>query len=438
MATTLSWADLPGRRVAVWGIGVEGKASLARLRAMNHGDVVLVDAKPSNLADGTEVLGVDDGGAAALRASDIVIKTPGISRYDDLVAELLGAGVEIVGGLGLWLAGTDANRVIAVTGTKGKSTTTSIAGGLIAGLGHSVVIGGNLGVAPWDPAIPSASDWWVVEVSSYQACDIQVGPAVVGVTSLSQDHLGWHRGVENYYRDKLSLCTRPRVRCVVAEGHDPLLREYAGLLGPSVDWVDAEPGEWADRLNVIGAHNRRNAAVALELLRAAGVPGVTDESALAEAAAAYEPLPSRLTILGEVAGVGFVDDSLSTNVLPTLAAVEAFPCRRVALIVGGQERGIDYQPLAEGLRRRQDDVKVFTVPDNGERIGVVIRAVVGTPQVVDCEDIRAATREGFRWVGGGGVVLLSPAAPSFGRFADYRGRAAAFVTAMDELRSGDG
>ena len=125
-----------------------------------------------------------------------------------------------------------------------------------------------------------------------------------------------------------------------------------------------------------------------------------------------------------------MDDSLSTNVLPTLAALDAFPGRRVALIAGGEDRGIDYQPLAAGLAARAEPTLVLTVPDSGPRIRAAIEAEpAGKAEVVACDGLDAAVGRGFSWARPDGVVLLSPAAPSFGRFRDYRDRGEAFARA---------
>lgn len=419
MPTPTSWSELAGLRVGVWGLGVEGRANLRRLATMGV-EPVVVDDRP-----GEGVVATAEGGLELLLGCDVVVKTPGLSRYRPDVQQLQAAGVPVRGGLGLWLEDADRSRVLALTGTKGKSTTTSIVGGLLRGLGHRVLTGGNLGVPPWDPEVGDDHDWWVVEVSSYQATDVTTGPPVVVVTSLSQDHLDWHGGADRYFRDKLSLCTRPGVRTVVADGGSPSLRAHAELLGP-VRWVDGEPGGWVERLGLLGAHNVRNAQLARAALQALGVDGADDEDRLAAACAQFTPLASRLHLLGEVDGVAFVDDSLSTNVLPTLAAVAAFPGRRVALLVGGFDRGIDYAPLADGLAGR-GDLLVLTLPDNGPAIGAVLtgRGV----DVVDCTDLDDAVARARSWAGPGGVVLLSPAAPSFGRYADYRARASAFAAA---------
>jgi UDP-N-acetylmuramoylalanine--D-glutamate ligase len=186
--------------------------------------------------------------------------------------------------------------------------------------------------------------------------------------------------------------------------------------------------------------------------------GAADDERLANAAAGFTPLPSRLTPVGTVDGVTFIDDSLSTNVLPTLAALDSFPGRRVALIVGGQDRGIDYSALAEGVRRRVEPTTVLTLPDSGPRITGAFTAAPATGDtatgdtgtgdtatgdtgtgagglagVADCADLDEAVARAFAWARPDGIVLLSPAAPSFGHFRDYRDRGDHFAAAMRAL-----
>ena len=424
----LSWSDLPGARVGVWGLGREGHANVRKLRALGV-EPVLVDDHP----DGPDVLATAEGGLAALERCDVVVKTPGLSRYRPEVARLTGLGLPVVGGLGLWLAETDLQKVLCVTGTKGKSTTASVIGHLLTGLGFQCLVAGNIGVVPYDPACKTDFDYWVIEVSSYQATDLPCTPPVTAVTSLHPDHLDWHGGVEQYYRDKLSMCAQPGADLTVANGDSDLLRQHAGLLGPRVDWVsqDDEPGaDWMAPLELLGRHNRRNALIARRCLAALGVPGAGDGKTLRAAASGYQSLPSRLTPVGTIAGVTFVDDSLSTNVLPTLAALDAFPDRRIALIVGGHDRGIDYAPLAAGVLARDAPTLVLTLPDSGPRIRAEIERAAAGVSVADCPGLEEAVAAGFRWARPDGVVLLSPAAPSFGRFRDYRDRSEAFAHAV--------
>jgi UDP-N-acetylmuramoylalanine--D-glutamate ligase len=438
----LSWSDLAGARVGVWGLGREGHANLRKLLELGVEPVLVDDAPAGPVVAGDRtlpVLATGANGLAALERCDVVVKTPGLSRYRPEVTRLSHLGIPVVGGLGLWLAETDLRRVLCVTGTKGKSTTSSVSGHLLTGLGYRCLVGGNIGTSPYDPAVAADVDYWVIEVSSYQATDLPYSPPVVAVTSLHPDHLDWHGGVEQYYRDKLSACSQPGAELTVANGDSDLLRAHAALLGPRVEWVSADDdpdADWMKPLGLLGQHNRRNALIARRCLIALGVPGAGDDARLRAAAARYQPLPSRLTSVGSVGGVTFVDDSLSTNVLPTLAALESFPGRRIALIAGGHDRGIDYAPLAAGVLARSAPTFVLTVPDNGPRIAAAIeRATAGVGSsafagTTNCHDLDAAVAAGYRWAQPDGVVLLSPAAPSFGQFRDYRDRGDAFARAV--------
>ena len=296
----LSWSDLAGTRAGIWGLGREGHANLRKLLALGA-EPVLVDDRPGPVgpADSRRpVLATAEGGLAALQRCDVVVKTPGLSRYRPEVAHLTRQGVPVVGGLGLWLAEADLRRVLCVTGTKGKSTTSSLTGHLLTGLGYRCMVGGNIGAVPYDPANAGDFDFWVIEVSSYQATDLPVSPPVVAVTSLHPDHLDWHGGVEQYYRDKLSACSQPGAELTVANGDSGLLREHAALLGPRIEWVsehDDPAADWMGPLGLPGRHNRRNALIARRCLVALGVPGAAETTALHEGRgrlpAAAEPAP---------------------------------------------------------------------------------------------------------------------------------------------------
>ncbi|MGO8883453.1 MAG: UDP-N-acetylmuramoyl-L-alanine--D-glutamate ligase [Streptosporangiaceae bacterium] len=435
MRPKISWSDLRGARAGVWGLGVEGAASVRKLASMGVEPVLVDDRPPASGHDGRPVLATGDGGLAALAACDVVIKTPGISRYRPDVRHLEQRGVPVAGGLGLWLQEAPRDRVVCITGTKGKSSTTAIAGHLLNRLGYRCLAGGNLGQPPYDPDQESAGyDYWIIETSSYQATDLACSPLVVAVTALHPDHLDWHHGVDAYYRDKLSACSQPGAELTIANGDSDLLRDRQALLGPRVEWVragDNAGADWMEPLGLVGSHNRRNALISRACLTALGIPAAADDAAVREAAAGFEHLGSRLQVIGCVDGVTFVDDSLSTNVLPTLAALDAFPGRRVALIAGGHDRGIDYAPLAAGLAQRTAPTMVATLPDSGTRIAAAIGAAgSGSIPVVACAELPDAVRRAFRWARPDGVVLLSPAAPSFGHFRNYRDRGDAFARAV--------
>jgi UDP-N-acetylmuramoylalanine--D-glutamate ligase len=437
MRPPISWSQLSSAAVGLWGIGVEGTASLHRLRAMGVVPLLVDDAPGAagvEGVEGLEVLATTRGGLDALLRCDVVIKSPGISRYRPEVAQLEQAGIPVRGGLGLWLEDTDRSKVACITGTKGKSTTTALAGHFLARLGRRARVGGNLGQPPWEPTAEPEPDVWVIETSSYQVPDLTSGPAVAAVTSLSPDHLDWHGSLERYYADKLSLCTKPGVEVATVNGNDVTLREHADALGPHVRWIEGDDARWSAALGLPGRHNQRNAAMARAVLLALGIEEAADDRSMADAAGGFSGLPSRCHSLGRVDGVEFIDDSLSTNVLPAQVALEAFGDRPVALLVGGHDRGLDYTPLGHTLAGRQLPTLVVTLPDNGPRIGQAIRGITGDRiEVIDATDLDEAVATAFAWSKADGVLLLSPAAPSFGRFADYRERARAFADAAARL-----
>ena len=435
MRPLISWSALSSASVGIWGLGVEGAASRRRLQTMGIEPVQVDDHPDPSSSGGSEVMATGAGGLDALLACDVVIKSPGISRYRPEVGRLEQAGIPVRSGLGLWLEDVPLERVVCITGSKGKSTTSAIAGHLLTRLGYRTGVGGNIGRPPWEPSPEPAPDYWVIETSSYQIPDLTKAPPVVAVTSLSPDHLDWHGSVARYYADKLSLCTKPGVRVAIADGDNATLREHAASLGPHVEWVDVDDrefaGPWVDALGLPGRHNARNAAIARAVLLAMGVVEAGDERRLTEAAAGFAGLPSRCRSIGHIGPVEFVDDSLSTNVLPAQAALEAYGGRPVALLVGGHDRGLDYSDLGRTIASRGAPTLVVTMPDNGPRIGAAVRQAAGNEvEVVDAAGLDEGVALAYDWARQGGVVLLSPAAPSFGRFADYQDRARAFAEAV--------
>ena len=195
MRHKISWSDLPGRRVGIWGLGMEGRSTVGKLSTLGIEPAVLVDDDPAAGGDDVgQVLATAAGGLAELEACDVVIKAPGISRYREEVLRLEQRAVAVVGGLGLWLQEADLNRVACITGTKGKSTTTSIAGHLARGLGFTAIVAGNIGLPPYDPSITTTPDYWLIETSSYQATDLAVSPPVRGGDLAASRPSGLARG----------------------------------------------------------------------------------------------------------------------------------------------------------------------------------------------------------------------------------------------------
>ncbi|MCL5444669.1 MAG: Mur ligase family protein, partial [Actinobacteria bacterium] len=225
----IKWSELSDAKVGVWGLGVEGRANLRKLTALGNTAVLVEDDDSRVTASKDPPVLFGREGVDALLQCEVVVKSPGISRYRPEVAELQAGGVRVVGGLGLWLEEAPLDRVACITGTKGKSTTTAVAGYLLERMNYRCMVGGNIGIPPWDPAAGDSFDYWIVETSSFQATDITVSPAVVAVTTLHPDHIDWHGDTDSYFNDKLSACTQPGPHVTVANAQSSLVVERREL-----------------------------------------------------------------------------------------------------------------------------------------------------------------------------------------------------------------
>ena len=427
MLRPTGFADLAGRRIGIFGYGIEGRAAHRRLLGL-AGSLVLVDDAPGR---GDDVLVTTDGGHEALLTCDAVLKSPGIPRRRPDVLDLEDHGVVVSSALNLWLHDVDRARVIAVTGTKGKSTTTALVAFFLQCVGEQAQRVGNSGLPPYDPQVDVAHGWLVVEVSSYQCVDIDVAPSLVVVTSLGADHLNWHGSLEQYHDDKLSL-TRAEGwhRTLVAD--QPVLRDAADQLGGDVTYVAPDDGGLVGALSLLGAHNESNVALALACVTALTErPRADVIAAVSRRAASFTPLPGRLTLIATHSRHGrtvrFVDDGLATAPLPTLAALAVFADEPVALIAGGFDRGVDYAALSDALAARRPATVLVTMGEAGRRLAEVTRERAPSVSQYDVTTMGEAVEHALNALNDGGVVLLSPAAPSFDRYHDWEERSRDFA-----------
>ncbi|MBV9199287.1 MAG: UDP-N-acetylmuramoyl-L-alanine--D-glutamate ligase [Alphaproteobacteria bacterium] len=435
-------ADLATRRVAVWGLGREGRAAIAFLkrRHPNLPLLVLDDAAdgsaPAGLGDGLEYAFGPDRIARALDNIEIVVKSPGVSLYRREIQSARAKGMQVTSLLNLWFGEGPDITTICVTGTKGKSTTASLIAHIAARFGRRVALVGNIG-RPITCIDPASADIAVIEVSSYQAADFDGQCDIAVLTSLYPEHIDWHLSVDNYFRDKINLLKRSRC-CVAQRATAEILRRL--MAGPSrQEFFDDEAGvhcrgiEMLDARRVIGnvldpylrrPHNLSNLCAAMTVAKSLGL----DPVAALAAASGFHALPHRQQELGEIEGVLFVDDSISTIPESTAAALAVYAGREITLILGGHDRGIDYDGLVKNLIAGAAKT-VICLGDSGARIYSLARRRADQQGDIPCNIKRAqsmadAVAYARRVTPPGGVVLLSPAAPSFGPYRDYieRGR----------------
>jgi UDP-N-acetylmuramoyl-L-alanine---L-glutamate ligase len=436
-------AELAGQRVAIWGFGREGRAAIRALRARVPGLSLALYCSEAEAADAQAFdaalrVFAHEPDAVALSAYDVVIKSPGISAYKPAVITAQAQGTRFTSGTALWFAENPQARVIAVTGTKGKSTTTALIAHLARALGIRTALAGNIGL-PLLELLDQQADLWAVELSSFQTGDAGALDLAV-ITSLYEEHLDWHGSRERYVADKLKLADAARQLLVNAE-QPSLLEKTAAhanrkLFGNADGWHVAngfirrgETDVFAlEQLPVPGYHNALNACAALAALELMGF----DAIAAAPALTGFRALPHRLQPLGERDGLSWINDSISTTPLATIAALDSLLGREVTVIVGGHDRGLDWSSFVQSVAKRSA-LRVVTQGANGPRIAAAMRAAKIDVPLGDVDKLTDAIDMARIVTPQGGVVLLSPGAPSFDQFHDYaeRGRRFAEMAGFD-------
>jgi UDP-N-acetylmuramoylalanine--D-glutamate ligase len=413
--------ELHGRRIAIWGFAREGQATLRFLRERDPclAITVLDDADSIRDVD-VPLIGGRASIAAAIGDFDVVVKSPGISLYDPLVLKARANGVQFTSLLNLWFADAPTCRTICVTGTKGKSTTTALIAHILRGVGWNALAAGNIGV-PVTELPREGLDAAVIEVSSYQAADFSGQCDVAVLTSLFQEHLDWHGSVAAYRRDKLNLLRHAR--------HSLINSEALAAVGEVLDLDRLNHGTFAPcpelRISnryLARPHNLSNLAGALAVVRSLGA----DAAAALRAAEDFTPLPHRQQEIGEEDGVLYVDDSISTTPEATIAALEVYRDRAVTVIIGGHDRGIDYGALVSRLQT-EPRPSVVLVDASGTRIHDQLESSARIRLVGSMSEAVAQARE---MTPRGGVILLSPAAPSYGTYRSFIERGKDFARYM--------
>lgn len=455
-------ADLAGKRVALWGWGREGRAAYNALRARLPDQSLTLFCSEAEAADvaasNDPLLAIEhDPTGGRLGAFDVVVKSPGISPNKPEALQAASRGTRFIGGTAFWFgeradANGDIANALCVTGTKGKSTTSSLLAHLLRAAGLRTALAGNIGL-PLLELLDDQADAWAIELSSYQTRDVAASgarPRIAIVTNLHPEHLDWHGSEARYIADKLALVTDAKPHVAVLNAADPRLASLS-LPDSEIHWYGDARG-WHLREDALyrgdvfvmdtaslplpGWHNRSNLCAVLTALEAFGL----DAIALAPHAATFQPLPNRLQSIGERDGILYVNDSISTTPMATLAALALYRDRPVALLVGGHDRGLPWDDFAEAMRT-QAPRAIVTMGQNGPRIRTLLEPVAAQAgfALSSASDLADAMAQARGALPDGGVLLLSPGAPSFGMYRDYvaRGRHFAELAGFDpEMISG--
>jgi UDP-N-acetylmuramoylalanine--D-glutamate ligase len=448
--------DLQEKRVLVVGLGRSGVAA-AQLCAARGARVTVTDNRAAGDLGGA-LAALPAGVAQALgghpeaifTGADLIVLSPGVPEIAPLRAARA-AGVAITGELELASCFVAA-PLVAITGTNGKSTTTTLCGAILAETGRPTFVGGNLGEplaeAVGTPAA-AAGGICVVEASSFQLETVETfRPRVAALLNITADHFDRHDGLEGYAAAKARIfhAQRPSDFAVI-NADDPLaMRVSDGIAARRVvfsterqltegGWIDGEalvlrlPGGAEERYPaqlpaLTGKHNQANALAALLAGRFAGA--TPDEAR--RGLLAFRALPHRMELVGEADGVAYFDDSKGTNVGAVVAALAGFP-RPVVLIAGGRDKGGDYAPLAAALGAVGRGAVL--IGEAAERIAAALpRSLAQGFTVVRAASMEEAVTAAAALARPGDAVVLSPACSSFDMFRDYAHRADVFRAAV--------
>jgi len=387
-------------------------------------------------------LDVYDGPNASrvLLDADRVIASPSIPPQNSLWRAMADRSLRVTTTMDLWME-EFGRRTVGITGSKGKSTTTTLVARLMQSAGVDVAVGGNLGIPVFDLS-PTASHF-VVEVSSFQAARLRTSPRIAVVTALFPEHLDWHGGFEAYADAKWNL-TRHGCEGIVTSRQVlervpssslgarlivPLTdTDWPEELGPDLKdvWPSHDEGPW--RLH----HNRMNAVLAVTASWLALNGALTGHQARA-ALIDYRGLPHRMENVASFGGRVWIDDVLATSPDPTLNALATLCGDPVCLIVGGKDRGLDYSNLVRTLASRTAPTIVVCLPEVGALIGSQLLAERESPLVLMASSVPEAVRLAYQASSPGYTVLFSPAAPSSEAQGNFKQRSSDFVESIKDL-----
>jgi UDP-N-acetylmuramoylalanine--D-glutamate ligase len=445
--------DVKRKRVTVAGAARSGLAA-AELLARRGAEVTLSEARadvPDRAA--LQRLGVrlELGGHVAdtFTRADLVVLSPGVPPGQPAIQAARDRGVPVIAEIELasrWLQG----RVIAITGTKGKSTTTALTGRMLAAAGFKVTVGGNIG----DPLSAQVQDstpdtFHVVETSSFQLEQIDTfHPWIAVMLNFSPDHLDRHPTVEAYAAAKARIFEKQEAAdWAVVNADDPgvlamarcgraRLRLFSRRTplanGTVVDsgWIVDRRADRAERLVPLTAIHLLGPHLVNDVIAAATVGAIAGAapSAMTAAVDAFQGLEHAMELVADIGGVRFVNDSKATNVESALRSIESFE-RDLVPIIGGRFKGGDLSLLREPLKQRARAVVAI-----GEAKPLVREALLGAIDVHDADTLGDAVARAYALARPSGVVLLAPACASFDMFRDYAERGRRFKDEVARLR----
>lgn len=434
----MRFSELENTRVAILGAGREGQAVWRQIRK-RYPDKPLSLFAESAINDGFEKAiqpGLDEIHigpleVAKLQQFDVLVRSAGISPYRQELQQLRNQGLQFTTATNLWFAEHPGAKTICISGTMGKSTTAALTAHLLNLAGVKTCLAGNIG-RPMLDCENTDTDWWVIELSSYQISDLEAEPDIALLLNLSDEHVDWHGGVDRYQSDKLKLASLTANGRLIANFSDTTLvqklKGYTGVVwfNHAETWRACGDGVYGSNekhvaapASLPGEHNLQNLAAALTVVDELGCEIPDIDAALSS----FSGLPHRLQLIGEKKGVRYINDSISTTPVSVAAALQTFGHKDVVLLLGGMDRGLDWSGFANGLQSRTP-YAIITLPDNGSKIYNSLKRAGIEPEggLHQSAQLLDAVILAQSLVPENGCILLSPGAPSFPHFRNFEDR----------------
>jgi UDP-N-acetylmuramoylalanine--D-glutamate ligase len=451
--------EVQGKRVLVVGLGKSGLAS-ALFLASRGAQVTVSDAKPEEqlraeipaLRERGITVEAGRHGVDTFTSQELIVLSPGVPGDLPALRQARDRGIPIIGEIALTARFLEGN-LIAITGSNGKTTTTTLVGEIIASAGRKTLVGGNIGTPAISFVEQSSADTWVVlEISSFQLETIaSFRPRIAAVLNLTPDHLDRHGSMARYAEAKARIFENQRAEDYAVLNADcETTRQLAKGLKAQLLWFTRKESGGAPALErgafvrqgkiffrgdaeteilslaeipLKGAHNVENVLAAVAIGMAAGV----EPAAIRRAVREFRAVEHRLEYVMTIGGVEFFNDSKATNVDATIKALESFPAN-VHLILGGRDKDSDFgmlRPLVSGRVKR-----IYTI---GEAAGKIASQVGDAAPLVETATLESAVRQAAASAVAGDVVLLSPACASYDQFDSYEHRGRVFKQQVQAL-----
>jgi UDP-N-acetylmuramoylalanine--D-glutamate ligase len=453
--------ELGGKTILILGFGTEGQATFEFLRRRwPSKPLTIADQRglgqfPEEIARRLQAdpalslrFGPDYFASLDRTTCEVIVKTPGIPASAPALAKARAAGCAITSHSQIFLSNYSRKKVIGVTGTKGKSTTTSLIHRMLTRGGLPAELVGNIGRPPLamlDAVSPDT--YFVHEFSSHQLAEIETSPHIAVLLNIFPEHLDYYSGFDEYVAAKeritrfqehddflvfnadfpvpLAISDRTKAQRVPFSLTQRVMNGCR-VTDETIVWTDAQGDSELLEIHDIPLTGRFNAQNVMAAAAAARLCGV-DAEAIREAVRDFQALPHRLERVGTYRGITFYDDSIATAPEATLAALDALGGAVQTLLLGGHERNLDFSEL--GARLPETVKTVILFPPTGKRIWKAIEEHsknAPPAEAVFVNSMEEAVRSAYARTDAGGICLLSPASPSFGIFKDYKERGESF------------